>query len=230
MNFLFSILLIGETIRDLPLWRHPSIHMIYLDDCSDLSPLSGGGGEIDFILLSTPVEWKPDGSYSIVQLRADIEKIKQFDLAVNKIILTSIIPIEESQRMGCHYAPLSILSVMNEKRTIGLNLCLPTDEDLLRGFFTLLLHNPVFFRIPQDVEILYLIEICQLWINQSFQREIALFCKKSQVASPFLHASFPKKEMYPMLVYMIRKIEDTKIDCPLLYSCLFRHNYIDINI
>lgn len=226
----FSIVIIGEALRDLPTWRHHSscLSLFFFQDCSHLGSLSGV--EIDFVLLSTAVEWEADGAYSIEQIRMDMDAIRQQQIANHKIILTSIIPVGESETLGCHYAPLSVLTMMNEKRIIGINMSLPIDRELLRAFFSLVLQNPCLFRTTQDAEILYLIEICQLWINQSFQKEIALFCKKSHITPLFLHSSFPRKEMYPVLVYMIRKIEDTKIDCPLLYSCLFRHNYIDINI
>jgi hypothetical protein len=224
-NF-FSIVTIGSSID----FHTSSIHTTLLEDCSDLSTIIDA--DIDFILLSTPVQWDADGVYHMDLLQQDIDRLREMaPKHHHKIILTSVIPIGESETLGCHYAPLSMFSVLREKRTIGYNPNVPTDLDLLRSFFSMLWGgNNITLRTTHDTEILYLIEICQVWINQSFQREIALFCRKTQITTPFCISSYPRKEMYPILVYMIRKIEDTKIDCPLLYSCLFRHNYIDIHI
>lgn len=226
---IFTIIIIGCDPR-LSLWRHPSLRVISLDDCSSLSPI-----EIlpDVVFLGTPVEWAMDGSFTTHRLQQDLERLHSLGY-YHQIFLTAIMPIGISQKLHAHYSPFLLLP---DQKIVGLNPTLWIDPILLRSLFVCLfpqiLSTEQIFRLVQDAEMLCLIQICQEWINQSFQREIALFCSKNALlpSSTEKHDLLrQRKDMYPMLVYMIRQIEETRLDCPLLYSCLFRHKYIDIPI
>lgn len=222
-NF-FYIGVIGSAIMASPLWKNPNLLVQSIGEEDDLSLLDP---HLDYIFLSTPVEWDQDGYFNVDRLRAQVVRLCELSFH-HKIILTSVLPLGIAEELGCHYCPLILF---HEKRLFGWNATLAFDEQLLSSFLSIILSTYQCLSV-RDAEMKCLIDISQCWINQSFQKEISIFCSKNRILFPFHHspATLLRKEMTPVLVYIIRQIEDTKLDCPLLYSCLFRHHYIDIPI
>jgi hypothetical protein len=216
-NNCFSVAVIGGDTRHHPCWKNPGLTVSFLNDPDDLVD-----PDIDFIFLADPVVWDTDGSFQTLRLEQTIERLRL--RSCMGIVLTSIMPIGVSDRLGCHYLPFI-------HPIFGCNVFLPFDMLLIRSMLDVLFpDHPVIVHSTRDAEMRCLVETCQKWINQSFYREISQFCLKNRVKPPFLSTPPVDREMTPILTYMIRQIEDTRLDCPLLYSCLFRHNYIDIPI
>ena len=226
---LFTVMIIGEALRDLYLWKRPGLTTYFLDTPSQLAVRHIDPMEIDMIFLATPVIWlSEEGAYDTYPIQRDLDILRSDGFYHSNIVLSSILPIGVADRMGCHYCPL--LPLIPERRVVGYHLSLLMDMTLFRSLFTALLDR-YDLKITKDAEMVCLIDTCQTWINTSFQSEISLFCSKiSRDFSRNPSSSYLRKELYPILVYMIRQIEDYKLDCPLLYSCLFRHNYIDIPV
>jgi hypothetical protein len=220
---IFYLGVIGNSFQSLPCWHNPKLHVQFLKDEEDLSLLNP---DLDFIFISTPVIWDQDGIFHKDTLHTKIQHLQT--TFYHKIILTSIMPIGVAEELQCHYCPLTLY---NEKRLFGCNPNLPIDEHLLFSCVTTLLDRYECLSI-KNAEIKCLITLSQCWINQSFQKEISIFCAKNNIILPFTQtpATILRKELIPILTYIIRQIEDTRFDCPLLYSCLFRHHYIDIPI
>lgn len=217
-NNIFSVAVIGSDTRLHPCWRNPGLSVSFLEDPRDLVD-----PDVDFIFLTDPVVWDASGSYQTGRLEKTIDNIRTFSCRLS-IVLTSIMPIGVSDRLGCHYLPFV-------HPIFGCNVLLPFDMRVIRSVLDALFPDQaIVVHSTRDAEMRCLVETCQKWINQSFYREISHFCLKNRVKSSFLSTPPVDREMIPILTYMIRQIEDTRLDCPLLYSCLFRHNYIDIPI
>ena len=225
---IFSILVIGEALRDLYLWKRHGFIVYFVDIPSQISrmtlPL-----EIDMVFLATPVTWLSieEGTFDSKNLEKDVDIIRSHGYFHHHLVLSNILPIGVADHLGCHYCPL--LPMIPERHIVGIHLSFVMDMELFRSIFYALLDSFT-MKITRDAEMLCLIDTCQTWINTSFQREISLFCSKISQDFSQKSSTSLRKELYPILVYMIRQIEETKLDCPLLYSCLFRHNYIDIQV
>lgn len=217
-NNIFSVAVIGGGDMKLhPCWRNHGIAVSFIEHPDDLDD-----PDIDFIFLANTVVWDASGSFDTTRLEKTIDSLRA--RSYMGIILTSIMPIGVSDRLGCHYLPFVF-------PVFGCNVMIPFDMQVIRSMLDALFPDQsVVVHSTRDAEMRCLVETCQKWINQSFYREISHFCLKNRVKPPFLSTPPVNREMIPILTYMIRQIEDNRLDCPLLYSCLFRHNYIDIQI
>lgn len=224
---LFTICIIGY-IQTLSLWRKDSLIVHFLDSASDLEE----GKHYDFIFLSTPIDWHPDGNYDANVLQSDIDTIKQKGY-FHQLVATTTLPIGLSAKLGCHYLPIQQLFFHSYTPIMfGCSEEVMIDAVVIKKMLTIISGSDnVCLRYTNEVEMIFLITSCQNYINQSFQKEMSHFCNKNKITSPFPRMSWNiSQEMTPVLVYMIRQMEDAKLDCPILYSCLFRQHYIDIPI
>lgn len=208
------------------LWNHVPVTVDFIDDISQLQPEYG----YDYIFLSTAVQWMADGTFEFRQLQDDVDRIRQCGYH-HELILTSILPIGIADQLGCHYLPLQ--QYFFQKNTPILFGCFHKffiDRPAICDFLSLLFHTPhIVLYFSEAVEMIFLITLCQNYINQSFYKEMSHFCFKNKVHINFQEMDF-SPHMTPILVYMIQQMEEAKLDCPILYSCLFRQHYIDIPI
>lgn len=217
----FSIVMIGSK----QYLRIPGIQTIHFtfEENHDRRVLD----EADMIFLCHHTEWRDDGTWDTSVIEDCVNRIRT--MTRNPMIcLTSILPIGTSDRLGCHFLPI----LRSHPLFFGCNVSVPFDARLIDSFMRVIdrSESPKIYT-TRDAETRHLIETCQTWINQSFQREMSIFCARHNVKTPFLiERTMYKKEMSLILRYMIRMIEDTRLDCPVLYSCLFRNNYIDHHV
>lgn len=226
---LFNVCVIGEVQIDV--WNQASFNTTLLESALDLTPNDVRRACFDFIFVSTPVEWRADGSFCDLQLRRDTDYIRACGYE-GDIVITSITPIGTCERLGCHYLPMVRWHVEEQEGHVffGCNTRALIDADTIRYLLQAMFHTTrISLRKIFDVEMRSLIQLCQAHINKSFQHEISHFCSKNNINSPFIPPKY-SPEITPVLVYMVRQMEDIKLDCPILYSCLFRQHYIDIRI
>lgn len=220
-TFFFSVAVVGPEIS----FSFPrSFSVIHINDLTPENEDVLTVSSYDFILVSKPVVWREDGVFDVQDLQACVERLHILTSA--PLCITSLTPIGICDMLGCHYMPLSEYTATPY---FGCNVCLSFDIDLIRVFASLFHTTTVSVYTPRDAETRVLVEMCQLWINHSFHKEMSFFVNRSQY-SLLSDQHFHRKDLHSILTYMIRQLEDTKLDCPMLYSCLFRHNYIDINI
>lgn len=223
MKHIFIIGVIGESLIHSSVWRQPVFHAQFLKEEEDFSILESN---LDFIFLSSSVEWDQNGFYQMDRLKKNIDRL----IALNfhhKIILTSIMPLGAAELLDCHYCPF----IFQDRRIFGCNTRIPFDDQCIRSMMFHLFFHYEFLNV-RDAEMKCLIELSRHFINESFHKEISIFCSKNNIMLPFFSTSRSviKRDLIPVLIYIIRQIEETRLDCPLLYSCLFRHHYIDIPI
>lgn len=176
-----------------------------------------------FIFLGTEVKWDEDGSYTTKELEADIYLLNQ--KGYYQIFLTSIMPLKVCQNLYAHYYPLDVCP-----SKLGLNLQVSFDMEELHFLFQSLNQQHLQVVSLEKLEMMVLVKTCENCINQSFYQEMELFCRKKNI--PFFNVEavlsrlYHKKNTRLILEYMIREMEDAEIDCPLLFSCLFRQKYL----
>lgn len=217
---MYSVVLIGGSWKEH--WLRGVLNAVYAERVSEISRDSP---KADIILLGTGVDWDENGMYSLDRLKREVVELQERGY-LHEVFLTSIMPLGVCEELSCHYLPISPFSKQNP--IFGLNLSLPFDIVMLKTFFRSLFSQKVRMFNVQDAEIMSLIEICQNWISISFYQEMSLFCELHHIrfmSSP--NSFYPNRDMKQIMVYMIRNMEEQNIDCPLLYSCLFRHNYIN---
>jgi hypothetical protein len=223
-TFFFSIAVVGP---DLSFQFPRSFSVVHMNDLTEENERVFAVSSYDFILVSKPVVWRQDGVFDIHDLQTCVARLHS--LTSTSLCITSVAPIGICDMLGCHYMPLSHYTATPY---FGCNVSLSFDLDLIRVFVSVFHTTNISVYTPRDAETRVLVEMCQLWINQSFHKEMSFFVNRS-FPSPYYPLSdkhFQRKDLHSILTYMIRQLEDTKLDCPMLYSCLFRHNYIDINI
>ena len=223
-NTLFDLCVIGEPIIHFDCWNKHNFSVTYF--MSALEMTMNSSCEYDYIFLSTPVAWGADGNFSADKIERDVVHIRKYSQA--PIIMTSVMPIGICNKLECHYLPLLMYLNDDEKPiTIGCHTCSLINVDNIKTLITILLQTRrIIIKHIFDVEMSSLIQLCQAHINKSFQREISYFCSKNNISSPFVSSHY-SPEVTPIIVYMVRQMEDIKLDCPILYSCLFRQHYID---
>lgn len=224
---LFNVCVTGDFQVDV--WNQASFNTTILESALDLTPEDVGHASFDFVFVSTPVEWRSDGGFCDLQLRRDVEYIRSCGYD-RDIIITSITPFGTCEKLGCHYLPMLRWGEEDGQVFFGCNTSTLVDADTIRDLLFAMFHTTrVSLRKIFDVEMRCLIHLCQAHINKSFQHEISHFCSKNNINLPFTPPKHTP-EITPVLVYMVRQMEDIKLDCPILYSCLFRQHYIDIRI
>lgn len=221
---IFSICVIGDNLWNYPIWRKPNFYIHFIPTPTELE----SNQDYDIIFLSTPVEWLPDGTFNDNQLVSDVEIIHNKGY-YHQLIVTALMPMGVCSRLQCNYFPLPN-TCDDEPLLFGCDVKILFDPLFIYGFLSTLFSTRQYeIRSTNDTEIMFLIHICQSYINRSFQREISFFCNKNninRITSHDIHHNLST----PILVYMVRQMEEIKIDCPILYSCLFRQRYIDITI
>lgn len=222
-NTLFDVCVIGEPIIHFDCWKKHNFRVTYFMSALEMTI---SRYEYDYIFLSTPVVWGTDGNFSDEKIERDILHIRT--QSQGQIIMTSVMPLGICNKLECHYLPLLMYLQDDEKPVImGCHTGTLINVDSIRALVSILLQtHRIIIKHIFDVEMSSLIQLCQTHINKSFQREISYFCSKNNISSPFT-ASHYSPEVTPIIVYMVRQMEDIKLDCPILYSCLFRQHYID---
>lgn len=219
------------SIQTLPMWRNPNLIVDFIENVNGLQ----AGRYYDYIFISTPVYWMPDGTFDDCELEQHVQTVKQYGY-FHEIVLTTTLPIGVAGRLGCHYMPIQqyLLSffVNNTIILFGCNDKVLIDKEAIHSLLSILFGTRnIMLYYTEAVEMIFLITLCQNYINQSFYKEMSHFCSKNKVHIDFQSMVwFYCQDMTSILVYMIQKMEDDKLDCPILYSCLFRQHYIDIPI
>jgi len=222
MNNKITLGVIGEKIHEFSLWNRPHIYTVYFKTAQEVVCADN----LDIVFLSTSVEWNTDGTYTSIQLECDVKDLKQ--RGVHTLLLTSILPMDLAERLLCHYFPLSLIF---EKRVLGVHPLGWIHSELLHSVFLRFFDSGIEFMNLKDAVIMYLTHACSQLVTHAFQREMSQFYFGLYTKpAPFIRKSLRfdvKEEYYPVLVYMIRQIEDHRMDCPLLFSCLFRYDFLD---
>ena len=224
---IYYVCVIGS-IHNLPLWRQKNLIVDYIENVENLQ----SGCPYDYVFLPTAVSWLPDGTFDYQELKNHVRFVKQHQY---EIILTATLPIGVAGELGCHYMPvqqyyLSFLS--STPMLFGCYEKVLTDRETIYNLMlTLFQTHNISLYYTEAVEMIFLITLCQNYINHSFYKEMSHFCSKNKVRIDFQSMSWIfYHDMTPILVYMIHQMEEAKLDCPILYSCLFRQHYIDIPI
>lgn len=227
---LYYLCVIGS-IQNLPVWKNKNLVVDFIEDMDGLR----AGQCYDYIFIPTPVYWMPDGTFDDRELEHHAQLAKQNGY-FQEIVLTATLPIGVAERLGCHYMPIQqyFLSffLSNSSILFGCNDRILIDHKTVYGLMqTLFGTRNITLYYTEAVEMIFLITLCQNYINQSFYKEMSHFCSKNKIHIDFQSISWVFcQDMTPILIYMIQKMEDAKLDCPILYSCLFRQHYIDIPI
>jgi hypothetical protein len=228
---LYYVCVLGP-LQTLPLWKHPNLIVDHVETIVDLQEDQC----YDYIFLPTPVCWMPDGAFDDRELGENVRCARQKGYS-HEIVLTATLPIGVAGGLGCHYLPLQQYSLSFFLGTttpllFGCSDKLLIDQQMVRGLMSVLFGTRnVSLYYTEAVEMIFLITYCQNYINQSFYKEMSHFCSKNKVHIDFQGMSWVfSQDMTPILIYMIQNMEEAKLDCPILYSCLFRQRYIDIPI
>lgn len=225
----YYICVVGR--QTLPIWDKHDLIVDYIDSVNGLAMHK----PYDYIFLPTPVYWMADGSFDDQELHQSVHTVQQYGYH-HEIILTATLPIGVASRMGCHYLPIQQYALSfwnnNNPTMFGCNEKILADYDTLRNLVSILFQtNNISLYYTDAVEMIFLITLCQQYINHSFYKEMSHFCSKNKVHIHFEPMSWVfYQDMTPILIYMILQMEDAKLDCPILYSCLFRQHYIDISV
>lgn len=218
--------------QSLPIWDNKNLVIDFIESVNGLNR----NHSYDYIFLPTPVYWMADGSYDDQELRKSVQIVQQYGYH-HEIILTSTLPIGVAASVGCHYLPiqqysLSFWNNSNNPTMFGCNEKTLVDNDTIRNLVcTLFQTKNISLYYTDAVEMIFLITLCQHYINHSFYKEMSHFCSKNKVHIHFEPMSYVfYQDMTPILIYMILQMEEAKLDCPILYSCLFRQHYIDISV
>lgn len=224
---LYYVCVIGP-LQTLPMWRQTNLIVDFVEHVCDLR----AGCFYDYVFLSTPITWLPDGTFEYHDLEGHVQTVREKGY---EVILTTTLPIGVAGALGCHYMPIQqyyLSFFSNTPMLFGCYEKTMMDREMVSGLMTVLFHtHNISLYYTDAVEMIFLITLCQNYINHSFYKEMSHFCSKNKVRIDFqgmAHLFF--QDMTPILVYMIHQMEDAKLDCPILYSCLFRQHYIDIPI
>lgn len=221
----YYVCVIGP-LQNLPLWQQNNLLVEFVGEVGGLKP----GRLYDYVFLSTPVRWVPDGTFEYQDLQNHVMAVREMGY---EIILTSSMPIGMAGKLGCHYMPIQqyhLSFFTNTPMLFGCHEKILTDRDMIYNLMKLLFRTQKISLYYTDaVEMIFLITLCQNYIHHSFYKEMSHFCYKNKVRIDFQSMnSLFFQDMTPILIYMIHQMEDAKLDCPILYSCLFRQHYIDI--
>lgn len=228
---LYYACVIGPVQTKIPIWdNNPNLIVDFMEEAGML----GADRGYDYVFVSTPVVWLPDGTHdtSILERSVSVVKDKGYEC---EVVLTATLPIGVAGRLGCHYMPAQqhALSFFNNTPTFfGCNEKVLADHEEMRGIASVVFgtQNTCLY-FTDAVEMIFLITLCQNYINHSFYKEMSHFCSKNKIRVAFQSMSWIfQQDMTPILVYMIQQMEEAKLDCPILYSCLFRQHYIDIPV
>lgn len=224
---LYYVCIIGS-LQTLPMWKQQNVIVDFVEDVGDLRP----GCLYDYVFLSTSICWSADGTFHYRQLQDHVNLVKEMGY---EIILTSTLPIGVAGILGCHYMPIQqyyLSFFTNTPVLFGCHEKTLVDRDMIYNLMVLLFHTQnISLYYTDAVEMIFLITLCQNYINHSFYKEMSHFFSKNKIRIDFQSMSWIFfQDMTPILIYMIHQMEDAKLDCPILYSCLFRQHYIDIPI
>lgn len=222
---IYYVCVIGS-FPNLPIWQQKHLIVEFIEQVSDLQ----SGRLYDYVFLSTPIHWMIDGTFEYQDLQDHVRIVR--DMGYD-IILTSPLPIGIAGILGCHYMPIQQYNLSFFTNTPMLFGCYEktlTDRDMIYNLMKRLFKTQnISLYYTDAVEMIFLITLCQNYINHSFYKEMSHFCFKNKVRIDFQNMNVLFfQDMTPILVYMINHMEDAKLDCPILYSCLFRQHYIDI--
>lgn len=224
---LYYICVIGS-LQTLSLWKQKNLIVEFIENVSDLR----SGCLYDYVFVSTPICWMPDGTFDYQELEKHVNIVKELGY---EIILTATLPIGISGKLGCHYLPIQqyyLSFFTNTPMLFGCYEKTLIDKDMIYNLMNVLFHTKnISLYYTEAVEMIFLITLCQNYINHSFYKEMSHFCSKNKIRIDFQSISWIfYQDMTPILVYMIQQMEEARLDCPILYSCLFRQHYIDIPI
>lgn len=226
---LYYICVVGCSIQTLSIWKNNNLIVEYVENIYDLKK-----EPYEYIFLYTPVSWSSDGTFDDMDLQEHVRFARHLGYD-QEIVLTSTLPIGVAGRLKCHYLPIQQYLICCLNKTPVLFGCYEkvlVDHDNIHNFMFLLFGTKKISLYYTDaVEMIFLISLCQHYINQSFYKEMSHICFKHKIHIDFYSISWIfYQDMTPILIYMIQQMEDAKLDCPILYSCLFRQHYIDIPI
>jgi hypothetical protein len=224
---LYYVCVIGP-LQTLPIWKQKNLIVEFVEHVCDLR----AGCLYDFVFLSTPICWLPDGTFDYQDLQDHVRIVREMGY---EIILTTTLPNGVAGLLGCHYMPVHQYSLCFFTNTPVLFGCYEKtliDKDKIYNLMVILFQTRnISLYFTDAVEMIFLITLCQNFINHSFYKEMSHFCSKNKIRIDFQSMSWIFfQDMTPILIYMIHQMEDAKLDCPILYSCLFRQHYIDIPI
>lgn len=224
---LYYVCVIGP-LQTLPIWKQKNLIVEFVEHVCDLR----AGCLYDFVFLSTPICWLPDGTFDYQDLQDHVRIVREMGY---EIILTTTLPNGVAGTLGCHYMPVhqySLCFFTNTPVLFGCYEKMLIDKDKIYNLMVMLFQTPnISLYYTDAVEMIFLITLCQNFINHSFYKEMSHFCSKNKIRIDFQSMSWIFfQDMTPILIYMIHQMEDAKLDCPILYSCLFRQHYIDIPI
>lgn len=187
----------------------------------------------DFVFISTSVSWLPDGTFDEKDLQRDVDFVRSQGY-FHQIILTATLPIGVAGRLACHYLPIQqflFSPLYNTPVFFGCYEHVLIDHDAIYLMVRVLFETKnISLYFTEAVEIIHLITLCQNYLNQSFYKEMLHFCFKHRIRVECTRIQPQCRDMTPILIYMTQQMEEAKLDCPILYSCLFRQHYIDISI
>lgn len=220
---LFYLCVVGS-MHALSVWKNKNFRVDFIETIHELK----AGQCYDYVLMATPVSWLSDGTFDENELREHVRMAHEQGY-FQEVVLISTLPIGMAEKLGCHYMPIQQYFLENTPMLFGCNEKVLVDYQSLHHFLFLLFEKRrVSLYFTGSVEMIFLITLCQNYINQSFYKEMSHFCFKNKIHIDFHNMSWILyQDMTPILVYMIQQMEDAKLDCPILYSCLFRQHYID---
>lgn len=227
---LYYVCVVGSIQQTLSIWKNNNIIVEYVETINELQKEK----YYDYIFIPTPVCWSPDGTFEDKDLQKHVFLARQLGYD-QEIVLTATLPIGVAGKLKCHYLPIQQYQICCLNKTPVLFGChdkILVDHNNIHNFMSLLFGTKKISLYYTDaVEMIFLISLCQHYINQSFYKEMSHFCFKNKIHIDFHSISLIfYQDMTPILIYMIQQMEDAKLDCPILYSCLFRQHYIDIQI
>lgn len=223
----FYVCVLGS-IQTLSLWNRKNVLVEFVENADEVQE----GRFYDYVFITTSVCWMPDGTFTCKELRDHVAIVKEKGY---EIVLTSTLPIGVASELGCHYLPIQqyyLSFFTNTPMLFGCCEKIFTNRDMIYNLMVRLFNSPnISLYYTDAVEMIFLITLCQNYINHSFYKEMSYFCSKNKIRIDFQSISWIfQQDMTPILVYMIQQMENAKLDCPILYSCLFRQRYIDIPI
>ena len=223
---LYHVCVVGQN-DDSPFWKRNTLLVDFIQDASVIQQ------GYDYVFISTPVLWLPDGTFEEEELKQNVDIVRQHGY-FHQVLLTATLPIGVAGRLQCNYLPLQqffFSPVHNTPIFFGCHENILVDHDAIYNMVRVLFETRnISLYFTEAVEIIHLITICQNYLNQSFYKEMLHFCFKHRIRVECSKTQPPCKDMTPILIYMTQQMEEARLDCPILYSCLFRQHYIDISI
>jgi hypothetical protein len=226
---LYYICVIGS-VQNLSIWKNKNLIVEFVENIRELR----AGCAYDYVFISTPVCWLTDGKFDDSELENNVNVARENGYS-QEIILISTLPIGVAGKLGCHYLPIQqhyLSFFTNTPLLFGCHEKILIDQKMIYNLVSTMFGTMnISLYYTDSVEMIFLITLCQNYINQSFYKEMSHFCSKNKIRIDFQSMSWIfYQDMTPILIYMIQQMEEAKLDCPILYSCLFRQHYIDIPI